>query len=159
MNHAGSTRNATDRARSLRERGLRATAGRVAALAYVDAHPHVTAADVFEALREELPSTSPQAVHNVLADLHRHGLLRRTDLPDSAGAQYETRTGDNHHHVQCVVCGRVEDVDCVVGHAPCLTPSDSHGMRVFVTDVTFRGICRTCEDQTSENPTGPTRLP
>jgi Fe2+ or Zn2+ uptake regulation protein len=136
---------ASDRADVLREHGLRATAGRVAALAYIDRHPHVTASDVFQGLRQELPSTSPQAVHNIVQDLHRHGLLRRTDLPDSSGAQYETRTGDNHHHVQCVVCGRVEDVDCVVGHSPCLTPSDAHGMRVFAADVTFRGICRTCE--------------
>ncbi|WP_418274914.1 Fur family transcriptional regulator [Isoptericola jiangsuensis] len=136
---------ATDRADTLRRHGLRATAGRVAVLTYVDRHPHVTAADVFEGIRQELPSTSSQAVHNVLADLHACGILRRTDLPDSSGAQYETRTGDNHHHVQCVECGRVEDVDCVVGHASCLTPSDDHGMRIFTADVTFRGICGSCE--------------
>lgn len=145
MDMTGGPRSATDRADDLRARGLRATAGRVAALAYIDEHPHVTASDVFRGLREELPSTSPQAVHNIVQDLHQQGLLRRTDLSDSGGARYETRTGDNHHHVQCVVCGRVEDVDCVVGHAPCLVPSDSHDMRVFVTDVTFRGICRSCE--------------
>ncbi|MBE7698829.1 transcriptional repressor [Oerskovia sp. Sa1BUA8] len=145
MDTTGGPRSATDRAGDLRARGLRATAGRVAVLAYIDEHPHVTASDVFRALREELPSTSPQAVHNILQDLHQRDLLRRTDLSDSGGARYETRTGDNHHHVQCVVCGRVEDVDCVVGHAPCLVPSDSHDMRVFVTDVTFRGICRSCE--------------
>ncbi|WP_098462652.1 Fur family transcriptional regulator [Isoptericola jiangsuensis] len=143
---------ASDRADVLREHGLRATAGRVAALAYIDRHPHVTASDVYQGLRQELPSTSPQAVHNIVQDLHTRGLLRRTDLPDSSGAQYETRTGDNHHHVQCVVCGRVEDVDCVVGHSPCLTPSDDHGMRVFAADVTFRGICRTCEQDRADQP-------
>ncbi|MCA5895103.1 transcriptional repressor [Isoptericola sp. NEAU-Y5] len=151
MDEAQGAHTATDRAQALREHGLRATAGRVAALAYIDAHPHASAADVYQGLVTDLPSTSPQAVHNIVQDLHQRGLLRRTDLPDAGGARYETRTGDNHHHVQCVVCGRVEDVDCVVGHAPCLMPSDTHDMRIFVTDVTFRGICRSCE-QTEPEP-------
>lgn len=136
----------------IREAGLRATPGRIAALAFVDAHPHSTAAAVYDALREEMASTSLQAAHNIVGDLTTHGLLRRIELPDVGSAQYETRVGDNHHHVQCVRCGRVEDVDCVTGHAPCLQPSSSHGMRLLVSDVIFRGICEACERADSETP-------
>ena len=66
-------------------------------------------------------------------------------LPDSASARYETRIGDNHHHIQCIVCGRIEDLDCTVGHAPCLAPSHDHGMRIIEASVTYRAICAACD--------------
>lgn len=135
----------------LRQRGLRATAGRLAAIAYVDAHPHVTAAELYRALVPELATTSLQAVHNIVHDLESRNLLRRVELPGSAGVRYETRVGDDHHHVQCVVCGRIEDTECVIGHAPCLTPSDSGGMRILTAEVTFRGICSACEEMEEES--------
>ncbi|MGO2655278.1 MAG: Fur family transcriptional regulator [Pseudoclavibacter sp.] len=131
----------------LRESGLRVTAGRLATLQYLDEHPHSSAADIFAGLSDDMPSISAQSVHNIVHDLTRHELVRRIDLPDSGSARYETRTHDNHHHVQCVVCGHIEDVDCVVGHAPCLTPDDVHGMRVLTADITFRGVCPECEQK------------
>ncbi|WP_028244544.1 Fur family transcriptional regulator [Pseudoclavibacter soli] len=129
----------------LRAVGLRVTGGRVAVLEYLEAHPHSSAAEVLEVLEPQLPSISAQSVHNIVHDLTEHELIRRIDLPDSTAARYETRTRDNHHHVQCVVCGRIEDVDCAVGHAPCLTPSQTHGIRVLVAEVTYRGVCADCE--------------
>ncbi|MBU3995269.1 MAG: transcriptional repressor, partial [Actinobacteria bacterium] len=66
-------------------------------------------------------------------------------------------TADNHHHVQCIVCHRIEDVDCVVGEAPCLTPHDAHGMRVLEASVTFRGVCAACDGDPSTSPTHPQR--
>lgn len=134
----------------LREQGLRATAGRVAALDYLDTHPHSSVADVHAALSGELPSLTLQSVHNIAHDLTDCGLLRRISLPDSGGALYEAHRGDNHHHVQCVVCQRVEDIECVVGEAPCLEPGHTHGMRLLEAAVTFRGICPECEAQRAD---------
>ena len=129
----------------LRERGLRVTQGRIAALGYLAAHPHSSAAEIFAGLSEQLPSLSQQSVHNIANDLTAHGLLRRIDLPDAGSALFEPLRGDNHHHVQCVVCHRIEDVDCAVGAAPCLMPHGDHGMRVLEAAVTFRGVCTDCE--------------
>ncbi len=129
----------------LRARGLRVTQGRIAALSYLAAYPHSSAADIHTALAEQLPSLSPQSVHNIANDLTEHGILRRIDLPDSGSALYEPFEGDNHHHVQCVVCHRIEDIECVVGAAPCLTPQHAHGMRLLEASVTFRGVCADCE--------------
>lgn len=129
----------------LHAHGLRATEGRVAALRYIDEHPHSSAAAIRAALAEQQPSLSPQSVHNIVNDLTEGGLLRRIDPPDSGSALYETRLHDNHHHVQCVVCHRIEDVDCAVGAAPCLVPSQTHGMRILEATITFRGICPACE--------------
>ncbi|MBO1901469.1 transcriptional repressor [Leucobacter weissii] len=129
----------------LRTHGLRVTAGRIAALGHIEAHPHCSAAEIHSALVGGLPSLSQQSVHNIVGDLTECGILRRIDLPDAGSALYETRTRDNHHHVQCVSCHRVEDVDCAVGAAPCLNPDHSHGMRILEASVTFRGICADCE--------------
>lgn len=141
---------AHDWVEALRAKGLRATAQRVAVLDYLHHHPHADVDTVFQAVRGALPTMSPQGVHVIVHDLTREGLIRRISPPDSTSARYETRIADNHHHIQCIVCGRIEDVDCVIGHAPCLDPSHTHGMRIVEASIVFRGICHTCEPQTDE---------
>jgi len=82
----------------------------------------------------------------ILADLTDIDLLRKFEPPGTP-ALYETRTGDNHHHAFCVRCGKVEDVDCAVGSAPCLTPSNFHGMALFSADVLYQGVCVDCQTE------------
>jgi Fe2+ or Zn2+ uptake regulation protein len=55
------------------------------------------------------------------------------------------RVGDNHHHLVCRSCGAVADVDCAVGAAPCLVPSDTSGFVVDEAEVVFWGLCRDCQ--------------
>lgn len=129
----------------LRNLGLRVTVPRLKALEYVQTHPHADADAIYTSLALSLHGVTRQTVHGIVNDLTRVGVLRRVSLPESASAHYETRIGDNHHHIQCVSCGRIEDVDCVVGEAPCLTPEDTHGMRLVEASVTFRGVCAECE--------------
>ncbi len=131
----------------LRGNGRRVTRQRLAVLAAVERSPHATADDA-AAVREELPHIAVQSVYVILADLTELGLLRRIETPSSP-ARYETRVGDNHHHAVCTGCGRIEDVDCAVGHAPCLTPqfpAGSAGMAIQIADVLYRGLCAECRD-------------
>jgi Fur family ferric uptake transcriptional regulator len=130
----------------LRAAGLRVTAGRVAVLGALADRPHTDAETVFRAVLAELPGTSIQNVHNVLGDLADAGLVRRIE-PAGSAALYERRIGDNHHHVVCTSCGAVADVDCVVGHAPCLTPSDASGFAIASAEVTFWGLCLSCQQR------------
>ena len=130
----------------LRAAGLRVTAGRVAVLGALTDRPHTDAETVFRAVLAELPGTSIQNVHNVLGDLAGAGLIRRIE-PAGSAALYERRIGDNHHHVVCTSCGAVADVDCVVGHAPCLTPSDASGFAITTAEVTFWGLCPSCKQR------------
>lgn len=132
----------------VRGSGLRATPGRIAALDFLMSHPHSTSAEIHAGITERLPSLSMQSIHNVVNDMTEKGLLRRLDVPGAA--RYETQTGDNHHHIRCVACGRLEDVDCVTGAAPCLSPgglapSTRAEMPVLLSaDVTFQAICADC---------------
>lgn len=127
----------------LRGAGMRVTKPREAVIGALAEHPHASADEVFAAIAPHLPGTSMQAVYHVLGDLAGRGLARRIE-PAGSSARYELRVDDNHHHIVCTRCGAIADVDCVVGHAPCLTPSQSHGFALAQAEVTFWGLCEDC---------------
>ncbi len=126
--------------------GLRVTAQRTAVIDALLSMPHASADTVYKNVREAVPGIALATVHSILGDLTDAGLVRRVNLPDVGSALYEMQhADDNHHHVQCVGCGRVEDVPCAVGAAPCLHPSRDHGMRIIEAAVTYRALCPECE--------------
>lgn len=127
----------------LRDAGLRVTRPRVAVLAAVHALPHSDTDSLIAAARLDVPDVSHQAVYDCLSALTRSGLVRRIQPPGSV-ARYESRVGDNHHHVVCRSCGAIADVDCAVGHAPCLTASQDHGFTIDEAEVVYRGLCPAC---------------
>lgn len=129
---------------SIRGAGLKVTGPRLAVLAALASASHANADDVFGLVRRDLPGTSLQTVYGVLAALTDAGLLRRVE-PAGSPALYERRTGDNHHHLVCERCRAVQDVDCAVGEAPCLTPSQTAGFSIRSAEVTFWGLCPNCQ--------------
>ncbi|KQO08593.1 Fur family transcriptional regulator [Agreia sp. Leaf244] len=135
---------ATALADSIRHAGLRVTEPRVAVLGVLENESHIEAERVFRAVLPLVPGTSVQAVHGILAAFTQAGLVRRIE-PAHSPALYERRVGDNHHHVVCTGCGAVEDIDCTVGHSPCLTPSSSGGFQIQTAEVTFWGLCPACQ--------------
>jgi Fe2+ or Zn2+ uptake regulation protein len=76
------------------------------------------------------------------------GLIRRIQ-PAHSPARFEDRVGDNHHHLICRVCGRMVDVDCAVGDAPCLAPADAAGYEIDEAEVIYWGCCPACRAHTS----------
>lgn len=127
----------------LRDSDLRVTRPRVAVLGAVHAHPHADAGAIADHVRTGLADVSQQTVYNALHALTEAGLLRHIQPPGSA-ARYETRTGDNHHHIICRSCGSIADVDCVVGDAPCLAASEDHGFVIDEAEVVYWGLCPKC---------------
>ena len=137
-----------DRERLLREVDLRVTRPRLAALAAVHEHPHADTNAIIEAVRADIGDVSTQAVYDVLRALTEAGLVRRIE-PAGSLPRYESRTGDNHHHVVCRSCGAIADVDCATGHAPCLTASDANGFLIDEAEVTYWGLCPECATRTA----------
>ncbi|MGY1650574.1 Fur family transcriptional regulator [Geodermatophilus sp. SYSU D01119] len=132
-------------AHRLRDAGLRVTRPRLAVLDALAGHPHADADTLVTVARAAHPTLSPQAVYGVLKALVAVGMARRVE-PAGAPALYEVRVGDNHHHLVCRSCGVVADVDCTVGAAPCLHPSDTSGFVVDEAEVVFWGLCPDCQD-------------
>ena len=133
-------------AEQLRDHGLRATTTRVAVLRAVsELSGHPDTDTIAGRVRATLGTISTQAVYDGLHAMTRVGLLRRIE-PAGSPARYETRVGDNHHHVVCRSCGEAHDIDCVVGAAPCLDPgSETAGFAIDEAEVTFWGVCPDCQ--------------
>jgi Fur family transcriptional regulator, stress-responsive regulator len=133
----------TDPADLLRHHGIQVTAQRLAVLRAVAGQPHLAADDIAEAVRAEIGAISRQSVYDALGILGDAGLIRRIQ-PVGSPARYEDRVADNHHHLICRDCGRVVDVDCAVGTAPCLTPVDDGGYAIDEAEVVYWGRCPEC---------------
>jgi Fe2+ or Zn2+ uptake regulation protein len=146
---------------ALRGAGLRVTRPRLAVLGAVRASPHGDTDSLIAAARAQLGAVSHQAVYDVLRVLTDSGLVRRIQPQGSVG-RYEARVGDNHHHLVCRVCGRITDVDCAAGEAPCLTPSvdalaSDEGFVLEESEVIYWGTCGSCA--TAPAPAGHPPLP
>jgi len=139
----------SDLERLLRGASLRVTRPRVAVLAAVHEHPHADTDSILAAVRGDLGDVSHQAVYDVLRAFTAAGLVRRIQ-PSGSVARYESRVGDNHHHVVCRACGAIEDVECAVGHAPCLAAADDQDFTIDEAEVTYWGLCPACAATTSD---------
>lgn len=140
-----------DPASLLRERGIQITAQRLAVMRAVSGSPHVNADCIAEIARTEIGAISRQSVYDTLAVLVDADLIRRIQ-PVGSAARFEDRVGDNHHHLICRDCGRVVDVDCAVGSAPCLTPADDSGFEFDEAEVAYWGRCPECQTNSSASP-------
>lgn len=134
-----------DHASALRHAGLRVTAPRLATLEVVSELPHADAESIAQAVRDRLGTVSRQAVYDILNALTDAEILRRVSV-GGRSMRYELHRHDNHHHLVCTECGRLEDVPCTVGHAPCLTPAKDHDFEIEVAEVVFRGRCSRCRE-------------
>lgn len=140
-----------DPAALLRQRGIQVTAQRLAVLRAVSGQPHITADRVAEVARAEIGAISLQSVYDALAILVTEGILRRIQ-PSGSAARFETRVGDNHHHLICRICGRVVDIDCAVGSAPCLTANVDMGYEIDEAEIAYWGRCPDCLAQAKREP-------
>ena len=126
---------------------LRVTRPRVAVMEAVEANPHADTETIFAAVKLGQNDVSRQAVYDVLNALTAAGLVRRIQ-PLGSVVRYESRVGDNHHHVVCRSCGVIADIDCAVGETPCLTPSDNDnvldGFLLDEAEVIYWGQCPDC---------------
>lgn len=132
-----------DAEQMLRGAALRVTRPRLSVLTAVHEHPHSDTDTLVGVVRDDLGEVSTQAVYDVLRALTASGLVRRIE-PAGSVARYESRVGDNHHHIVCRVCGAIADVDCAVGDTPCLTADDDHGFVIDEAEVTYWGLCPAC---------------
>ena len=127
----------------LRQNGIPVTAQRLAVLRAVSEQPHAPVDAIAEEVRARIGTISQQAVYDALGTLVKKGLVRRIQ-PAGSPTLYENRVGDNHHHLICRGGGKTVDVDCAVGHAPCLTPADATDFQIDEAEVTYWGTCSTC---------------
>lgn len=127
----------------LKDKNLSLTSVRLAVLDALQKMPHSDANTIFAIVQKKIPTATIQAVYNNLNALTEAGILQEIK-PKGRFSLYETRVGDNHHHIVCRGCGKVEDADCM-GSAPCLMPSHDHGYDIDEAEIIFWGLCPDCK--------------
>ena len=123
--------------------GIRMTESRKAILSVLGrTRAHPTADEVYSMVREDLPKVSLGTVYRNLDLLAKQGLIRTLA---TAGEQrrYDGMV-DDHHHIRCEVCGRMDDIE--LGNAELLDELivDGRGYDVHGYTLCFSGVCREC---------------
>jgi Fur family transcriptional regulator, stress-responsive regulator len=125
----------------LRDRGWRLTAQRrVIAETMTGEHVHLTAEEVLERARAALPEVSLATVYNTLNELVDMGEVLEITHPDGR-KRYDPNVGQRHHHLLCVDCGRMLDVEA---DDPRLRADQRHGFELLDAEITFRARCPAC---------------
>jgi Fur family transcriptional regulator, ferric uptake regulator len=97
---------------SLRKRGVRLTRQRQILLDLIDhSGRHLDAESLFQMAQEKDPKLNRVTVYRTLKLLKEGGLVDELDLAHFQGDQhyYETRLKQEHAHIICLRCGRVEE--------------------------------------------------
>jgi Fe2+ or Zn2+ uptake regulation protein len=93
----------------LRQHQLRVTPQRRVILGAFppDCPSHLTADEVYERARKDLPELARATVYNTLGEFVRAGLL---SMVEGLGAMRYDRNAGTHHHFRCLECGQLYDV-------------------------------------------------
>jgi Fur family ferric uptake transcriptional regulator len=133
---------------SLRRSGRRLTRQRQAIWDVLLADPdsHLSAEDVVERARAQLPSVNTSTIYRTLDLLVDEGLLLRTDL-GADRSYYEPARDHAHHHVICESCGKVSHLhDEILGDLPARIEQTS-GYVLGKREISFFGLCEHCHEK------------
>jgi Fe2+ or Zn2+ uptake regulation protein len=134
----------------LQANGLRVTPQRVAVLGVLSAgREHLSAEEVFERVRQELPNISLATVYKALGELRRVGELRA--LPVLGRLKFDLTSNPSHHHLVCERCQRVVDVE-LDRFRPEMPSEGLMGFDVLSVEVIFRSICPDCREPSARKP-------
>jgi Fe2+ or Zn2+ uptake regulation protein len=127
----------------LHERGQRVTPQRlVIHRTLQDLNRHVSAEEVLDAVAERLPNVSLPTVYSTLELLGQLGLVRRVG-PAGGRMMFDPRL-DEHQHVVCSRCGRIEDLDAAVDAGPALAEAEQAGWSNAAAGLLITGVCDRC---------------
>lgn len=128
----------------LRDRGWRLTAQRrVVAEVLNGEHVHLSAEDIYSQAKILLPEISLATVYNTLNELVDMGEVHEITA-GSGPRRYDPNTAVAHHHLRCVECGVLRDVNPEGIDRLVLSRLEQHGFELLDVDVVFRGRCPAC---------------
>jgi Fur family ferric uptake transcriptional regulator len=105
-------------------------------------HVHPTAGEIYEKVRKRLPRISLGTVYRNLEILSEVGMIQKLEM---AGTQKRfDGTIENHYHVRCMRCGRVDDV--LVDPAPIIDEAlvELSDYEILGLRIEFVGLCPEC---------------
>ncbi len=146
MKHAEST---TPEAviETLRDKGHRITQTRRAVLGiFFSSHIPLTVQEILKGLERKKLTVNKTTVYRELEFLLSEKLIEEIQFGSEQMKRYELALGSHHHHIQCIECGAVADVDMPQE----LIAASKHikkqtGFRVLDHSLEFVGVCKNCQ--------------
>ena len=129
-------------ATALRSAGFKATPGRLALLRLLsNSHKPLTVEEIFDAGIDADQAT----IYRSLKDLKGANIVRQVDL-QHRHAHYELANINEHHHLICLSCGKIEDVHhCgIEAMENTVLRSSKHFAEIRQHTLEFYGICKSC---------------
>jgi Fur family ferric uptake transcriptional regulator len=133
---------------SLKARGVRLTRQRQILLDLIDkTGGHLDAERLYEMAKERDPKLNRVTVYRTLKMLKTGGLVDELDLMHYGGDQhyYETRLKEEHAHIICLRCGRVEEFFGEPLHRLRRQIETHFGFQVLLARTEVGGYCAHCQ--------------
>ena len=133
---------------SLQQRGVRLTRQRQILLELIDqSGKHLDADDLYHLAKEKDPKINRVTVYRTLKMLKAGGLVDELDLMHFNGEQhyYETRMKQEHAHIVCLRCGRVEEFFGEPLQRLRRQVESNFGFQVLVARTEIGGYCASCQ--------------
>jgi len=127
-----------------REKKLKLTPQRIAVYRYLQGtKEHPSAEIIYKALQPEYPTMSLATVYKALKTLVEVGLVQEINVGEG-NFRYDGNVCA-HPHIQCVNCGKVDDVEnvCFNDLNDKIRPYTKY--EVLTNQVYFYGLCENCK--------------
>src|ERR1700719_1104110 len=143
---------------SLRERGVRLTRQRRLLLGLIDnSGLHLDAESLYQMAKEKDSKLNRVTVYRTLKLLKEGGLVDELDLAHIDGEKhyYETRLKQEHAHVICLRCGRVEEFFGEMLQNMRNQVGSQFGFEIVFARTEFGGYCSHCRTLREQEKQGP----
>ena len=117
-------------------------------LSKVKSHP--TANEVYDMVRKRLPRIGLGTVYRNLELMADSGVILKIEV---GGTQKRfDATTENHYHVRCTECDRVNDIDIPVQQDINASASQASKYEILGHHIEFSGICEHCQKKSTLEP-------
>ncbi len=112
-------------------------------LAKVKTHP--TASELYDMVRKRLPRIGLGTVYRNLELMADSGMILKIEV---GGTQKRfDATTDDHYHIRCSACGRVDDIDVPVIRDLASLAAATTSYQILGHHIEFTGICSSCQKE------------
>ncbi len=106
---------------------------------------HPTASELYEIVRRRLGEISLGTVYRNLVLLSEMDIIQKLELGDSE-VRFDGKTQE-HYHVRCIDCGRINDLHDLPGELSITLPMETTDFSITGLHLVFYGICSPCQEE------------